>query len=376
MIYRKFQNEKISAMALGTMRLPTVGGDANKIDKEHALRMFDRAHELGVNYFDTAWGYHGGNSELITGKALERYPRDSFFLATKFPGYDVSNFGKVEKIFAEQLKKCRVDYFDFYLFHNVCETNISQYLDDAKYGTYSFLMEQRRTGRIRHLGFSCHGSIDTLNRFLDAYGDDMEFCQLQLNYLDWEFQQGREKVEILKKWGIPVFVMEPIRGGKLASLPKEHEAALKALRPDESLVGWCFRFLQSHSEIITTLTGASSLEQVEQNAEIFSQNKPLDEKEAKALAKIASEMTSVVSVPCTACRYCTGYCPIGLDIPTLLSLYNEQKFSGGGFLAPMRVASMPESKRPSACIACRSCEAVCPQGIKISEALAELNRSL
>ena len=166
----------------------------------------------GVNYYDTAWGYHNGNSEIALGKALAKHPREKFYIADKFPGYDLSNMPKVQEIFEEQLKKCRVDYFDFYLFHNVCEMNIDAYLD-PQYGIHDYLMEQKRRGRIRHLGFSCHGNLPVLKRFLDAYGKDMEFCQLQLNYIDWTFQNGREKVELLDSWHIPVWVMEPLRGG-------------------------------------------------------------------------------------------------------------------------------------------------------------------
>lgn len=192
MQYRDFQDEKLSLYAMGCMRLPVIDGDDNAIDEPAAAAMVDYALEHGVNYFDTAWGYHGGNSELVVGRALARHPRDSFNLADKFPGYDLANFGKVEEIFEKQLEKCQVDHFDFYLAHNVCELNIDAYLDDAKHGTISYLLEQKKAGRIRHLGFSVHGGMDVLKRFLDAYGEHMEFCQVQLNYLDWGFQDARK----------------------------------------------------------------------------------------------------------------------------------------------------------------------------------------
>ena len=241
MIYRDFQGLKLSALGFGAMRLPVLNGDDSRIDEAAALRMVDTAMQNGINYYDTAWGYHGENSETVMGKALARYPRDSFYVATKFPGYDASNWSKVKEIFPRQMEKLGVDYFDFYLFHNVCEMNIDAYLDDEKYGIYSYLMAQKHQGRIKHLGFSCHGELDVLKRFLDAYGKDMEFCQLQLNYLDWTFQHGKEKVELLRQWGIPVWVMEPLRGGKLARLQPEHEAALTALRPDEEIPAWAFK---------------------------------------------------------------------------------------------------------------------------------------
>ena len=175
--------------------------------------MFDCAMAQGINYYDTAWGYHNGNSELVTGENLSRYPRDSYYLATKFPGYDLANMDKVKEIFEKQLEKCRVDYFDFYLFHNVCEMNIDEYLNPA-HGIYDYLMEQKRNGRIRHLGFSAHGSYSVMKRFLEAYGKDMEFCQIQLNYLDWTFQDAKAKVQLLERYQIPVWVMEPLRGRK------------------------------------------------------------------------------------------------------------------------------------------------------------------
>ena len=188
MIYRDYQDIKLSALGFGAMRLPVIDGDDSRIDEAAALQMVDTAMKNGINYYDTAWGYHNENSELVMGKALARYPRESFYLATKFPGYDASNWGKVEEIFEKQLQKLGVEYFDFYLFHNVCEMNIDAYLDDEKYGIYSYLIKQKQNGRIKHLGFSCHGDMPVLERFLSAYGKDMEFCQLQLNYLDWTFQ--------------------------------------------------------------------------------------------------------------------------------------------------------------------------------------------
>lgn len=375
MIYREFCGDSISALAFGGMRLPTCGGDDSQIDEAKTAEMVAYAIQNGVNYFDTAWGYHGGNSELVMGRVLSGYPRESFRLATKFPGYDLSNMDKVEEIFEKQLEKCRVEYFDFYLFHNVCERNIEQYLD-PKYGIYDYLIKQKKSGRIRHLGFSAHGSVETMKRFLNAYGKDMEFCQIQLNYLDWTLQEGREKVELLKEWKLPVWVMEPVRGGKLASVDEPFMSELRAVRPDETAASWAFRFLQSIPEVVTVLSGMSDMEQLKENIETFSTEKPLNKKEFEALLGIADRMIRPNTLPCTACRYCTSHCPQGLDIPLLLSLYNEHSFSGGGFIAPMQISVIPEDKRPSACIGCRSCEAVCPQQIKISEAMSDFVKIL
>ena len=376
MIYRDFQGIQLSALGFGAMRLPVIDGDDSRIDEAAALSMVDTAMKNGINYYDTAWGYHGENSEWVMGKALARYPRDSFYLATKFPGYDPANWGKVKAIFPRQLEKLGVDYFDFYLFHNVCEMNIDAYLDDAKYGIYSYLIEQKRAGRIRHLGFSCHGSMDVLKRFLDAYGKDMEFCQLQLNYLDWTFQNGKEKVALLKEWGIPVWVMEPVRGGRLAKLPEAYENELKALRPDEEIPAWAFRFLQSIPEVTVILSGMSNAQQLDANLATFSEERKLTAAEMEVLMNIAGRMLSAGTVPCTACHYCVSHCPQELNIPWLIELYNEHAFTGGGFIAPMALGALPEDKRPTACLGCRSCEQVCPQQIRISEVMADFAAKL
>ena len=195
MIYKEFKGKKLSALGMGTMRLPVIDGKNDVIDEAATAEMFDYAIEKGINYFDTAWGYHDGQSELVVGKLLKKYPRDSFYVATKFPGYDASNMNKVEEIFEKQLEKTGMEYFDFYLFHNVCELNIDGYLDE-KYGIFDYLMKQKENGRIKHLGFSTHGSYDTVKRFLNAYGEHMEFCQIQLNYIDYEFQNAK-RIELL-----------------------------------------------------------------------------------------------------------------------------------------------------------------------------------
>ncbi|MBQ9505402.1 MAG: aldo/keto reductase [Lachnospiraceae bacterium] len=379
MVYREFQDLKLSGLGFGAMRLPVIGGDEGKIDEAAAEKMIDEAFAKGINYFDTAWGYHNGNSELVVGKALSRYPRDKFYFATKFPGYDLSNMPRVKEIFEKQLEKTGVEYFDFYLFHNVCEMNINQYLD-PQYGIYDYLMEQKKNGRIKHLGFSCHGAMDVLKRFLDAYGESMEFCQIQLNYFDWGFQEAKEKVELLNSMNIPVWVMEPLRGGRLAHLDAKYEEILKSLRPDEDIPAWAFRFLQSIKGVTMVLSGMSDDAQLEANLKTFETEKPLSDKEMKAVLDIADEMQGRKQVPCTACHYCVSHCPQGLDIPHLLSLYNEHmitlEHSNMAFIAPMALAALPDDKKPSACLHCRSCEQVCPQQIKISEAMTAFAEKL
>lgn len=373
MVYKEFQGLKLSALGIGAMRLPVIDNDNGKIDEAATAEMVEYAISQGVNYFDTAWGYHDGNSELVMGKILEKYPRENFYLASKFPGYDLSNMPKVEEIFEKQLEKCGVDYFDFYLFHNVYELNIDEYLN-KEHGIFEYLMKQKENGRIRHLGFSVHGSYDVMKRFLEAYGEHMEFCQIQLNYMDWEFQDAKGKMELLKEYNIPVWVMEPLRGGKLAVLSEEDTKTLKTLRPDEEIPAWAFRFLQRFPEIKMILSGMSNLEQLKANIHTFEIEKPLNDEEQKAVLGIAHKM--IHGVPCTSCRYCTTHCPQEIDIPTMLNFYNEYIFTEGGMMPKMKIQTMPEEKRPSACVGCRSCEAVCPQQIKISEILADFAKKL
>ncbi|MDF2587999.1 MAG: hypothetical protein K0S41_1840 [Anaerocolumna sp.] len=268
-----------------------------------------------------------------------------------------------------------VEYFDFYLFHNVCEMNIDAYLD-PKFGIYDYLIKQKENGHIHHLGFSVHGSFDVMNRFLEAYGHKMEFCQIQLNYLDWSFQDAKAKVELADEYHIPVWVMEPLRGGSLCKLSDENETKLKALRPDEKVPAWAFHFLLSIPTVKVVLSGMSNYDQLVENISTFEKEKPLTEEERQTLLNIADEMLKSKVLPCTACRYCTSHCPKELDIPSLLALYNEHSYTGGGFLAPMALMALPDEKKPSACIGCRSCEEVCPQQIKISEAMVDFSQKL
>ena len=378
MIYKDFQDIKLSQFGMGCMRLPVIDGNDAKIDAPQAEAMVDYAMKNGVNYYDTAYDYHGGNSEKVLGKALSKYDRESFYLADKYPGYNPANLtgpDKIGTIFEEQLERCGVDYFDFYLFHNVYEKNIGPYLDDDL-GVLKYLLRQKEAGRIRHLGFSCHGRIDVLERFLKAYGDKMEFCQLQINYFDWDFQDAKSKVELVREYGLPIWVMEPVRGGRLTKFTDAEEAAMKALRPNETCTAWAFRFLQSIPGVTVVLSGSSDMQQMKDNIATFEKEAPLNGEEFDAILNIAKGMAESEVLPCTKCHYCTSHCPQELDIPLLLSLYNEHVFTGGGFIAPMAVGAMPAEKQPSACIACKSCEEVCPQQIKISEALADFTEKL
>lgn len=376
MIYNDFHGIKLSALGMGNMRLPVLQGNDSAIDVAAAREMIAYCMEHGINYYDTAYGYHGGQSELVVGELLGAYDRERFYLASKFPGYDLANMPKVREIFEEQLKKCRVEYFDFYMFHNVCEMNIEEYLD-PKYGIYDYLMEQKKNGRIKHLGFSAHGDIDCITRFLEAYGRDMEFAQIELNYYDYHFQNAKGKVELLEQWNIPIWVMEPVRGGQLAALPEDAAAKLKAARPQEGVPAWAFRFLQSFPSVTVTLSGMSNMQQLADNIKTYEESRPLSDKEMELILGIADEMIRKTAVPCTGCHYCVSKCPRNIDIPFMLKLYNESVADGpGAFIAPMALASVDADKQPECCINCHSCEKVCPQAIHIPEELAKFAKRM
>ncbi len=352
MIYKKFKDMELSALGMGCMRLPTVEGQDSQIDEALTAKMVAQAFAGGVNYFDTAWFYHGGNSETVIGKILKEYPRDSFYLATKFPGIDPEH-GRhsIRQVFETQLEKCGVDYFDFYLYHNVSDGRIDMMLD-PQYGIHEYLMEQKRQGRIKHLGFSTHGSLTCMKRFLDALGSDLEFCQIQLNWLDWKMQNAQEKVELLNSRNIPIWVMEPVRGGRLVNLPEEDAAVLASLHPGVTAPEWAFRFLQSVPGVTMVLSGMSNEQQLAENLVTFCEDKPLTEPEWNATMEIADRMIAKNAVPCTGCNYCVDHCPMNIPIPSVIKSYNEN-------------AADPGNPGPADCIACGNCRVHCPQGINI-----------
>ena len=372
MIYHDFHGAKLSALGLGCMRFPTLEA-YEQIDMEKLKEMVAFAIQNGINYFDTAWMYHGGNSETAMGEVLKSYPRESFYLATKYPSFSPEQFENPAEIFEKQLSKCQVDYFDFYLLHNVCETNIDLFLNS---GVVSYLLEQKKLGRIRHFGFSTHGSLETMIRLLDAYGEHIEFCQIQLNWLDWSLQNARRKVEMLNSRGVAVWVMEPVRGGKLCTLPEEHTARLSALHPDWTLPQWAFRFLQGVPGVTMVLSGMSNMEQLAQNIDTFCQTLPLCDADRDTLLSIGKAMTGNGILHCTGCRYCTDQCPQELNIPWLIELYNGYLYSGGKNLPVRTVNTLDDSKKPAACIGCKSCEGICPQQLPISETLAAFAQAL
>ena len=370
MLQNTFQNLTLPRLGFGTMRLPTLSDGT--IDEAKTAEMVACAMANGVNYFDTAAPYHSGESERVIGKILSQYDRSSFYLADKYPGHQICSSYNPAVTFEDQLRKCGVEYFDFYLLHNVYENSMKTYLD-PKWGIIEYFKEQRRLGRIRHLGFSSHCRPEHLREFLDACGEDMEFCQIQLNYLDWTLQNAKAQYELLTERNIPVWVMEPVRGGALANLPEQSAARLKALRPEESVPAWGFRFLQDLPNVKMILSGMSNPEQMQDNIKTFQQMRPLSEEERDLLLEIAEPLKG--SIPCTACRYCCDGCPMGLNIPVLLSLYNSFSITPH-ITIPMAVESFPEDKRPAACIACGKCTQICPQSIDIPGALKAFSEGL
>lgn len=370
MLYNTFKDTSISRLGFGTMRLPVTTDGA--VDEAQVAQMVQYALEHGVNYFDTAYPYHGGHSETVIGRALRAYPRERFLLADKFPAHQICSSYEPAPIFEEQLVKCGVDFFDFYLLHNVCESSIDTYCD-PQWGIVDYFVEQHRLGRIRHLGFSSHAELPTLTRFLDLYGQHLEFCQIQLNYVDWTLQHAREKCALLNERHIPIWVMEPVRGGKLAQLPADAATQLNALRPQETAAAWAFRWLQGLEGVTVILSGMSNLAQMQENVRTFEQERPLSQAEETLLLSIGQQLQQ--GVPCTGCRYCCDGCPMGLDIPLLLATLNDARFQPT-FTPGMRIEFLPSEKQPSACLACGACAQICPQHIDIPSALKELTQRL
>ena len=369
MQYKDFQGLSLSRLGMGNMRLPA-SAPRGPIDTDKAEELIDYVYHQGINYFDTAYFYHEGQSESFLGHALSRYPRDSYFLADKMPASPLKSEGKTPaEIFEGQLAKCRTDHFDFYLLHNVCEDSIPVFTDETL-GVIPYLLEQKKAGRIRHLGLSSHSRPDTLRAFLSRY-DFFEFIQIQLNYLDWDYQNAKEQYDIITQYGVPVWVMEPCRGGRLASLCPEGDALLRAVRPDLSIASWAFRWVLSLPNVGMVLSGMSDLEQARDNIATFSACEPFSPTEGDALDRALELLKTQLFVPCTQCHYCDG-CPQGLDIPQLLGLYNNYRLSGGR----MAYDQLSQASRPDRCISCGQCAAKCPQHIDIPAVMARYAQAM
>ena len=366
--------EEMPKLGFGLMRLPEKDG---KIDHDEVCRMVDAYMNAGMNYFDTAYVYHGGRSEVAAREALvKRYPRDSFMIATKLPAWEMRTKDDRDRIFNEQLERAGVDYYDFYLLHSIEEGNIGTYegLDCFNWG-----LQKKAEGKIRHFGFSFHGSPELLERVLDEH-PEMEFVQIQLNYADWNNPVVRSGAlyEILHERNIPMIIMEPVKGGTLANIKPELEEKYKKIKPDASVASWALRFVGSLPGVMTILSGMSSDEQMADNIGTFTDFEPLSEDERAAVEEVTAIMTNIPQIGCTSCRYCCDGCPMNISIPDVfrsvntMTLYNEvfrPKAFYGGLVSSGK-------GRASDCIACGQCESVCPQHLPIISLMKEAAEKL
>ena len=367
MEYRAFKDGvQLSRLGMGNMRLPVTAEKGHPIDYPKAKAIIDAAVKAGVNYFDTAYIYHGGESEVFTGKALAEYPRDSYYVATKFnfqaqPDYRAQ--------FAEQLKRLNMDRVDFYLLHGI-QDNFAD--DILKSGCIEYFDGLKKEGKIRFLGFSFHASVENLEKMLAAY--DWDFVQIQLNYYDWEYGNQRELYEILAERNIPVMVMEPVHGGMLARLNEKSRALLKAEDPEASFASWAMRWVKGLEGVQGVLSGMGDLEMLADNVKTFSERPALNDHEHEAAREAAALLRPDVALPCTGCRYCVPNCPMELDIPRLLVAYNDMKADAAWRL--VNLLGLPEDKRPSACVACGACTAHCPQALPVPEAMGTMAEAM
>lgn len=366
MQYRRFKNSgaDISLLGMGCMRLPKT--PEGEIDEKRAQEIVDYAYESGVNYFDTAYMYHDGKSESFIGKALKKYPRESYNLISKMPGWFVEKQQDIEKIFNTQLERCGVDYFDFYLCHSIRAENFDNFY--VKYNIFDFVNEMKKQGKVRHIGFSFHDTPEVLERVIDMY--PWEFAQIQLNYLDWDLQDAKRQYDIIKSRGIQCIVMEPVRGGALADLcPKANDVLLHQC-PDKSISSWAVRFAAEKENVLTVLSGMSSMEQIKDNVKTISSLEPFSEEEKKALMQALDIYKNKDRIPCTACRYCMD-CTSGVDIPGVFAVYNEYVSDRNKekFLAAYDALG---GAGAGGCIECGACMRHCPQGIKIPENMKKI----
>ena len=361
--------DEMPKIGFGLMRLPEKDG---AIDIEQVSQMADAYMEAGFNYFDTAYVYHGGNSEKVVKEAIvKRFPRESFTIATKLPAWFLHSFEDRDKVFEEQLDRCGVDYFDYYLLHSLEDGN--NYDTYEKYDCFDWGIKKRDEGKIRHFGFSFHGTPELLVQVLDKH-PEIEFVQIQLNYADWDNKivHSGELYEILRDRNIPMIIMEPAKGGKLANLDDECAEILKAIRPDKSVASWAFRYVGSLPGIATILSGMSTPEQMEDNINTFKDFEPLSEEELAAIDKVKEIMNRVELAGCTSCKYCVEGCPMGISIPDVISAVNtRRKFPGDMRPQFFYNGLVDRYSHASDCIACGQCEGVCPQHLPIIDLMKE-----
>lgn len=368
---RRFEklNVETSLLGFGCMRFPLTA--EGKIDEVQAEEMIDLAIKSGVNYIDTAYPYHNGDSEPFVGRVLDKYDRNSYYLATKLPIWKLQTLEDAKTIFAEQLERLHKDYVDFYLLHAMSRERWELV---KKLNVIPYLEEMKREGKIRYLGFSFHDKYEVFDEMIHAY--DWDFCQIQFNYMDTEEQAGLRGYHLAEELGIPMVIMEPVKGGMLAALPEEIASALKAERPDASIASWAVRFVGTFSNVKVILSGMSDMNQVKDNLKTFGEFEPLSEKEQKLIAKTAENLRARVQNGCTACRYCMP-CPAGVNIPQNFKIWNEYHVYQNKERARKNYFNnFEESAWAKNCVQCGKCEGACPQHLSIREDLKRVTADM
>ena len=355
---------RVSRLGFGCMRFPTT--PEGEIDEPRATAMLKAAYDAGVNYFDTAHFYHNKTSETFLGRALKMFPRESFYLATKLPVALLNTLEEAKEIYEGQFVKLDTPYIDFYLLHAM---NGERWKMVQETGILDFLIEQQKTGRIRHLGFSFHDSYEVFETMLTAR--EWDFCQIQFNYMDVDTQAGMKGYELAKRLGVPLIVMEPVKGGSLATLNEDTAAMLKAARPDQSIASWAMRWVGSLDNCKIILSGMSTEEQVADNLATYSPLEPLTAEEQAVIERVREAIRSKVFVGCTACRYCMP-CPFGVNIPRNFSMMNHHAMYNDLGRVRWTIKDMKEEERADNCRSCGKCEAACPQQLPIRQKLAEI----
>lgn len=367
MQYRTFQKtgEKISLLGFGTMRLPAIDGDYSKIDEPEAIRMIRSAIDRGINYVDTAYMYHDGFSEVTVGKALKDGYREKVFLADKMPVWMAKTEEDVERIFEDQLKRLDTDHIDMYLMHNI---TVPVWKRALKFNTLEFLEKKKAEGRIKHIGFSFHDEYELFEEVIRAYPWD--FCQIQLNFMDADFQAGVKGLKLAGELNIPVIIMEPLKGGKLTDhLPQSIEAYWNQAPVKRSAAEWALRWVADFPEVLTILSGMSTMDQVDENISILNEALPgsLTEEEQSLIKNVSAEYNKLIQYSCTACKYCLP-CPVKIDIPSVIGYYNDwHLFDGNPKIKEDFFSWISPKARPSICKTCKACEGHCPQHLPISE---------
>ncbi len=367
MNYREFNKDgaRVSLLGYGTMRMPC--DSEGEIDYPVAKALIDKAYAGGVNYFDTAYRYHAGKSELFVAKALAEYPRESYFLADKMPLWVADTAEDVDRIFDDQLKKCNTEYFDFYLVHAMDKGVLKKL---REFNVYEKLAKRKQAGQIKRLGFSFHDSLEVLEEILDSYKWD--FVQLQLNYFDWTYQNAEQKYEAVISRGIQVIVMEPVRGGSLVSISPEVDSMLLKKRPDRSVASWAMRFAAQLDGVLCVLSGMTTDEALSDNLAALSDEQLMTADDIETVFNAARIMLERKTVPCTACNYCAE-CPKGIAIPRLFKMINDYSIGRSMDTFKTRYNKLEPSQLPSNCIGCGLCSACCPQHIDVPEKLAQIN---